>query len=354
MSHMLTIEPIGETIEVEDDQTILDAALRHGIYLPYQCNHGLCSTCKVDVIDGVVDHGDASLFALMDFERDEGKTLACCATLDSDTTIEADIEEEEDALYLPVEDHAGTVAEIVDLTPDIKGVFIEVDGDGLEFQAGQYINLHIPGLDEARAFSLANAPGDANRIELHVRLVEGGAGTGYIHEKMKVGDKVSFAAPFGRFFVRKSFEKPMIFIAGGSGLSSPKSMVLDLLEEGCTLPITLFHGVRTVNDLYCDELFRALAEEHDNLTYVPALSEGADGDGWDGGRGFINEVAERHFEGQFGGHQAYLCGPPPMIEASIRTLMKGRLFEKDIYTEKFVTQADGEAALARSPLFKRI
>ncbi|RMF09084.1 MAG: phenol hydroxylase [Alphaproteobacteria bacterium] len=354
MSHQLTIEPIGETIEVEDGQTILDACLRNGIYVPYQCGHGLCSTCKVDVLEGEVDHGDASMFALMDFEREEGKTLACCATLESDATIEADIEEDEDALYLPVGDFEGEVSEIVDLTGDIKGIYLDLPGDGIAFQAGQYINLEIPGLEHPRAFSLANPPSEPNRIELHVRRVEGGAGTTYLHEKLKVGDKLRFAGPFGRFFVRKSFEKPMIFIAGGSGLSSPKSMVLDLLDEGCALPITLFHGVRTRDDLYFEDLFRELERKHENFTYVPALSEGDDSDGWTGARGFINEVAERHFDGRFAGHQAYLCGPPPMIEASIRSLMKGRLFEKDIYTEKFVTQADGEVALARSPLFKRI
>jgi len=353
LSFELTIEPLGETIEVEDDQTILDACLRNGIYVPYACNHGLCGTCKVDVLEGEVDLGDASMFALMDFEREEGKALACCAHLQSDVTIEADVDEDPDARYLPIEDYVATVDEIVDLTPDIKGIQLKVGGAGVEFQAGQYINVEIPGLDAPRAFSIASSPAIPNRLELHVRLVPQGRGTGYIHHQLKLGDEMRFAAPFGRFFVRKSAEVPMIFIAGGSGLSSPKSMVLDLLEEGCDLPITLFHGVRAARDLYCRELFEGLAEKHRNFTYVPALSE-PDGADWAGETGFIHEVAERHFAGKFAGHKAYLCGPPPMIEAAIRALMKGRLFEKDIYTEKFVTQADGEAALARSPLFRRI
>ena len=127
MSYELTIEPIGQTIEVEEDQTILAAALRAGIYLPHACCHGLCATCKVSVLDGEVDHGEASSFALMDFERDEGKTLACCAKLQSDVTIEAEIEEEPDAESIPVRDFAGTVTRIEDLTPTIKGIFIELD-----------------------------------------------------------------------------------------------------------------------------------------------------------------------------------------------------------------------------------
>jgi phenol hydroxylase P5 protein len=143
----------------------------------------------------------------------------------------------------------------------------------------------------------------------------------------------------------------MLFLAGGSGLSSPKGMIHELLEDGCDLPITLVHGVRTAADVYFDDEFRALEETHPNFRYVPALSE-PDDFPWDGEVGFVNEVAERLVDGRFAGMSAYLCGPPPMIEACIRSLMKGRLFEKDIFTERFVTAADGESA--KSPLFKRL
>lgn len=354
MTYQLTIEPIGETVDVEEGQTILDACLRRGIYLPHACGHGLCGSCKTEVVDGDVAVGDASPFALMDFERDEGKVLACCATLDSDATIEADIDEDPDAMHYPVEDFTATVARLEDLTPDIKGVWLEIDGAGIDFQAGQYVNLTLPGIDGPRAFSIANAPAERNLIELHIRRVPGGAATGYVHERLALGDRVSFTGPLGQFFVRKSADKPMIFIAGGSGLSSPKSMVLDLLGEGATQPITLFHGVRGARDLYFVDLFQELEREHENFAYVPALSQPAPDDAWDGETGFIHEVMERRFGGRFAGHKAYLCGPPPMIEATIGALMKGRLFEKDIYTEKFVTAGDADAALARSPLFKRI
>lgn len=160
MSLQLTIEPLGEVIEVEEDQKLLDAALRAGIWLPYACNHGVCGTCKVQVLEGEVEHNESSAFALMDVERDEGKTLACCATLSSDVVIEADIEEDEDAQNLAVEDFSATVVRLEDLTPTIKGIWLEVPGDGVEFQAGQYLNLNIPGLDAPRAFSIANAPSE--------------------------------------------------------------------------------------------------------------------------------------------------------------------------------------------------
>ena len=158
MSYQLTIETTGQVLEVEDGQTILDAALRAGIYLPHACCHGLCATCKINVTDGEVDHGAASNFALMDYEREEGKALACCATLESDVTIDAEIEEEPDALNLPVQDYHGTVTRLQDLTPTVKGVWIKLDApDRMVFQAGQYINLVVPGEAQSRAFSIASA-----------------------------------------------------------------------------------------------------------------------------------------------------------------------------------------------------
>lgn len=349
----LTIEPLGQTIEVADGQTILDAALRAGVWLPHACCHGRCGTCKVDVVEGEVDHGDASSFALMDFERDEGKTLACTAQLLSDLTIEADIDEDEDARHIPVSDFAGTVSAIEAVTPDIKVIRIAVEGEPVDFQAGQYINLNVPGVAPARAFSLANRPGDPE-IELHIRRVPGGKATGWLHDTLKLGDRLTFSGPYGRFYVRKSIAQPKLFLAGGSGLSSPKAMIAELLGEGCELPIALIHGVRGAKDVYFADHFREVANRHSNFRYVPVLSAPDESDAWDGETGFVHDAAERLFDGKFSGHSAYLCGPPPMIEACIRMLMKGRLFEKDIFTEKFLTNSDGEEALARSPLFKRI
>lgn len=354
MSHRLTIEPLGATIDVEDGQTVLDAALRQGIYIPHACGHGLCGTCKVSVCGGDVDHGHANPFALMECERDEGKTLACCCTLQSDVTIEADIDEEPDAQVIPVRDFAGTVSRMVTLTPTIKAIFLKLDRP-IHFQAGQYVQLAIPGLGETRAFSIANAPAaiaSTGEIELNVRIVAGGKGTGYLHNDLKVGETLKLSGPYGRFFVRQSARRPMVFMAGGSGLSSPRSMIVDLLEGGCSLPITLVYGQRSKDELYYDAEFRALAARHANFTYVPALSAEAEGSGWRGARGFVHEAAKAHFGGSFAGQQAYLCGPPPMVEACIGTLMQGRLFERDIFTEKFLSAAD--AGMARSPLFKRV
>jgi len=352
MSQQLTIEPLGATIEVEEGQTILDAALRQGIYIPHACGHGLCGTCKIDVVEGEVDHGAANPFALMDFERDEGKTLACCATLQSDVTIEADIEDDPDARIIPVEDFRTTVSRIETLTPTIKAIWLKLDRT-IDFQAGQYVQVHLPGIEGGRPFSIANSPSDIARtgeLELNVRIVAGGAGTAYLHEKVKVGDALTISGPYGRFFVRTSAKEPMLFMAGGSGLSSPRSMILDLLENGCTDPITLVYGQRNLPELYYDTEFRALAAKHANFTYVPALSE--DASGFEGLKGFVHDAAKTHFNGDFSGQKAYLCGPPVMIEACLAALMQGRLYERDIYTEKFITAAD--ASKPRSAFFKRV
>ena len=353
MSYQLTIEPIGQTIEVEDGQTILEASLRAGLYLPHACCHGLCATCKIQVLDGDVDHGEASNFSLMDYERDGGLTLACCATLQSDVTIETDIEVEADAQNLPVNDFSGTVSRIENLTPTIKGVWVKLnEANGMRFQAGQYINLQLPGERTSRAFSLANTPSAASEVELNVRIVPGGKATTWIHQTLQVGDAVRLAGPYGRFFVRKSAAVPMIFLAGGSGLSSPRSMIIDLLEEGCELPMTLVYGARSRDELYYHEVFAALATKHANFSYVPTLSNEPEESDWNGARGFVHDAAKACFDNDFRGHKAYLCGPPVMIDACITTLMQGRLFEADIFTEKFFSATDAQQS--KSPLFKKI
>lgn len=357
MGHQLTIQPLGQVIEVEEGQTLLDAALRAGVYLPHACCHGLCATCKVQVTEGEVDHGEASNFALMDYEREEGRCLACCAVPQSDVTIEADVEVDLDARGLPVRDYAGTVRRLERLTPTIQGVWIELEGgQRLDFQAGQYVNLRVPGEAAARAFSIASPPSQGGLLELNVRRVPGGRATTWIHDVLQVGDKVALAGPYGRFFVKKSLHRkdrlPALFLAGGSGLSSPRSMILDLLEEGAPYPITLVNGARDRSELYHHEELTALAARHPSFTYVPVLSSEPAGSGWEGARGFVHEAAKARFGNDFRGHKAYLCGPPVMIEACISTLMQGRLFERDIYTEKFLSAADAQQA--RSPLFKRL
>jgi len=245
------------------------------------------------------------------------------------------------------------VSRIESLTPTIKAIFLKLDKP-LHFQAGQYVQVVIPGVEGSRAFSIANSPEQVRltgEIELNIRRVLGGVGTTYLHEDLRVGEVLNVSGPYGRFFVRKSQRGPMLFMAGGSGLSSPRSMIFDLLEtEGCTQAITLVYGQRNRAELYYDDEFRSLADRYPNFRYVPALSDDmAD----DIVQGYVHDAAKVAFANNFAGHQAYLCGPPLMIDACITTLMQGRLFERDIYTEKFLSAADA-AESARSPLFRKI
>lgn len=353
MSYQVTVEPTGDLIEVEEGQTILDAALRQGVWLPFACGHGTCATCKVQVLEGDVEIGAASPFALMDVERDEGKILACCAMPESDLVIEADIDVDDDFMGHPVRDFVGTVTEIVELSPTIRGIWFELDSE-MEFQAGQYVNLNIPTVEGSRAFSIASKPSQKRTIELHVRRVPGGEGTGWLHEQLQVGDTLDISGPYGQFFTRKSDSQDAIFIGGGSGVSSPQSMILELLEEGDSRQIYLFQGARNLSELYNKEIYQQLAEQHSNFHYIPALNAPEESDQWEGFTGFVHEAAIAHFDGKFSGHKAYLCGPPPMIDASISALMQGRLFERDIHMERFFTAADGSEDQPRSALFKRI
>ena len=301
MTHHLTIEPIGDAIEVAEGQTILDACLRSGIYLPHACGHGLCGTCKTAVLDGEIDHGAASPFALMDFERDEGFVLACTATLKSDVTIEADVEEDPDARRISVRDFVGVVVGLDSLTHDVKGVRLAIEGEGIDFQAGQYVMVSLPGVEGARLLDRQCAVGP-QPIELQVRRVPGGAGT----DRSETRRPGRFSGPYGRFVVRKSRGGPLLFLAGGTGVSSPRAMILDLLEQGYAEPITLVHGVRTEADLYGRAEFEALAAKHANFRYVPALSNEPEDSAWAGERSFVHDVAKRLYDGHFEGNTAYL------------------------------------------------
>ena len=352
MSYEVTIEPTGDVIEVEDGQKLLQAALRQGVWLPFACGHGTCGTCKVQVLEGFVDHGEASTFALMEVERDEGKVLACCCYPESDLVVEADIDVDPDFLGYAVKDYNATVLEMTPLSPTILGIRLQLDDD-MEFQAGQYINLYIPDVG-SRAFSISNPPSQSNIIELHVRLVPDGKGTMWLHNELSVGDQIDVSGPYGQFFVRSSDSQDVIFIAGGSGLSSPESMIYDLLEKGDNRQIYLFQGARNIPELYHREKFEQLAQDNDNFHYIPALSDEDTLGEWSGFKGYVNDAVKQYFNGKCSGHKAYMCGPPPMIDATITTLMQSRLFERDIHMERFLTAADGSSESSRSALFKRI
>jgi phenol/toluene 2-monooxygenase (NADH) P5/A5 len=344
----ISVEPLGREVECRGDQAILDACLRAGVYLPHACTHGTCGTCKLQVLDGDIEHNDSSDFALMEFERTEGKALVCVATPNSDVTIEADVEIEEGVVYHPVEDYIGTVVQIEDIARETRRLTIDLDHE-IAFNPGQYVTVSVPGTDVTRTYSMGNPPAEPGRIELQVRRTPGGVATdGWIFKTLAVGDRLELSGPYGRFFLREMRSEPMILIGGGTGLAPLKSIVRHVLESGLDHRLYLYQGARTQADLYDVAFFRDLEENNPNqFTYRPCLSDEV----WDGPMGMVTDVVAADFE-TCRKHTAYLCGPPPMVEAALKTLMKKRLFPKDIYREDFFDASDKATGGVRSPLMR--
>lgn len=345
----VSVEPLGSDIVCRDDQTILDACLREGVWLPHACTHGTCGTCKAQIVEGDVDLGDASSFALLDSERDEGAALICVARPRGDVTIEGDVDVEEGVDIHPVRDHAGVVAALDDVAPDVRRLVLRLEAP-LAFNPGQYVLLDVPG-GEQRPYSVASTPADGTRVELHVKRTPGGLATdGWIFKDLAPGDDVSLSGPYGRFSFRPLRTQPVLLLAGGTGLAPMKAMIAHIAETGAEHEVVLYHGVGTRDDLYEHDWLTQLEAEHDWFTYRPALSR----DAWDGRTGRVPALlAEDHPRAS--GHVAYICGSPAMVDDTMKALMKARLFPRDIYREDFFDSADraSGAHVVRSPLIRR-
>lgn len=351
-TYRVTIEPLGKEITCRSDQSVLDACLRAGVWLPHSCTHGTCATCKADVLDGDIDHGDASPFALMDFEKSEGKALLCVACPRSDLTIEADVDVDEDLPVHPVEDFTGTVVRLEDIATDIRRVVVELDRD-LAFNAGQYMRFEIPGAPGVdRTYSMANVPTEPRRLEFHIRRTPGGiCSDGWVFGGLSTGETVRLSGPFGRFVLQTGRSEPAVLIAGGTGLAPIMSMIRHALENDASdNHLTLYQGARSRDFLYDVDVFRRLADQHpDRFSYRPCLSdESAEGYA----SGLVTDVLAADHE-TLKGRTAYVCGPPPMVDAAMRVLMAKRLFPRDIYREDFFDASDKASGGLKSPLIKR-
>jgi propane monooxygenase reductase subunit len=341
--HIARLEPVGIELEVDEDETILDAAFRQGIMLMHGCKEGQCSSCKSFLLDGEVDLDKFSTFALPDFEEQEGYTLLCRAHALSDVEIELlHYDEERIRSGTPIITATTEVEAVDELTHDIRRLVLRIrDPEAMEFNAGQYVDIGIPGADgEHRSFSMANAPGEPDRLEFMIKLYEGGRFSGLLANGsgIAVGDELTCKGPFGMFTLRDSSPRRLVFIAGGAGMAPVLSLLRSMVAKGTTRPATFYYGARRRDDLFELEEIERLCGELDDLTFVPALSEADDDGGWDGETGMVTDVVDR-LEADLADVDAYLCGPPPMVDAAIALLEQRGVPESHIYFDRFTTSA---------------
>jgi propane monooxygenase reductase subunit len=336
--HIARLEPVGIEMEVDEDETILNAAFRQGLMLMHGCKEGQCSSCKSFLLDGEVDLDRYSTFALPDFEEQEGYTLLCRAHALSDVEIEL-INYDEEILRsgVPVVNATAEVEAVEELTHDIRRLVLRLrEPEQITFKAGQYMDLAIPGADgEHRSFSMANTPGEPDRLEFMIKLYEGGHFSGLLANGngIKVGDELTCTGPYGVFTLRDSSPRRLVFIAGGAGMAPILSLLRSMADKGTGRPATFYYGARTEADLFALEELSRLERSLD-FRFVPALSE-AD---WDGECGLITDVVDR-CEADLDEVDAYLCGPPPMVDAAIALLERRGVPEARIYFDRFTTTA---------------
>jgi len=342
MGSSVTVLPFGEKLEVEPGESVLKAILRQGRFVKYGCKHGGCSTCRAEVVEGDYDLSDNTSFSLSDADREAGIVLLC-STFAKDDGLIVDVSQTMDDLtegdYLAGQ-HVQEVVAVVDaikaLTHDIRWIGLRIDDPaGFQFTAGQYVEVAVPGLaDTWRSFSMAIPPGENGRVDLIIKILPGGAFSTALDTQIKPGDSVRLRGPMGQFGVRLS-HRPMVMVAGGSGMAPVLAMLKDLAAAGNRREVTFFYGARTCRDLFRLDELNALAAEHDWLTFVPALSEPSGEDGWEGETGLVTEVLSRRYSSTTG-MEAYLCGPPPMIDAAIEVLKSTGCKERHIYFDRFV------------------
>jgi propane monooxygenase reductase component len=331
--HSVTIQPAGVTFECSEEETILDAAVRRGFALPYGCKKGHCGTCKAQVLDGEVDLEIDSIYTLSDFERQMGFTLLCSAYALGDATVEMEGLDGSELEVVPARDFVGKVVEVRRLTPDIRGLTLELD-DELEFRTGQFAHLGVPGTEASRCYSMANPASERRRLEFMIKVIPGGLFSTSL-ESMAGGEKLAVNGPHGSFWVR-DHDRPLLMIGGGAGMAPLWGMVQDLAERGDTRPVRFFYGARTPEDLFHLDEIATAGERLADFDFVPALSH-VDPDGAGGHQcGLVTDVVERVLGRDIRHHDAYLCGPPPMIDAALAVLDGyGLEVHQSIFYDKF-------------------
>jgi propane monooxygenase reductase subunit len=335
--HNVRFEPLGVEMEVEEGETVLDAAFRQGISLMHGCKEGQCGSCKSRMIDGDIEMLKFSTFALPEYESETGHVLLCRTHVFSDITVEL-LNFDEDLLSrsIAVKEFEGRVVATSALTHDIRLLEIEIERP-LKFWAGQYVDLKLGERGITRAFSMANAPGEGTKLRFIIKKYPNGAFSSLLDGELKEGDALTAKGPYGTCFRREGRPGPMLLVGGGSGMSPLWSMLSDHIASGEQRPIRFFYGARTPADLFYLPELAAIAARLEDFQFIPALSHAGEGDAWSGETGFIHEVVARHLKSEAlaGAIDAYACGPTPMIDALLPVLQINGVEPDHIFFDKF-------------------
>jgi propane monooxygenase reductase subunit len=338
--HRVRFEPVGIEIEVDEEQTVLRSASEQGLMLMHGCKEGQCAACKSFVLDGEdIELDRYSTFALPDYEKEEGFTLLCRAHVFEDVTIELlNFDEEMIRSGLPIQNAVAEVVSIDRVTHDLRHLVLRlIEPVEITFFPGQYVDIKVPGTDVTRSFSMANTSSkEDGRLEFVIKVYPDGIFSSFLDGTLQVGDRLELTGPFGVFTMRDAPDRDLIFVGGGAGLAPILALLRSMAERGIERKGVFYYGARSARDLCFTDELKALEEKLPDFRFVPALSEPEEGADWAGETGFITDVMKRQ-ETDLKRAHAYLCGPPPMVEAAMPLLAQLGVPEKHIYYDKFTT-----------------
>jgi len=338
MTFTVTINTSGHQFEAEENESILDAAIRQNVGLPYGCRNGRCGACAADLVSGEVSYY-ATPPALE--EAGEGKCLPCQGFAASDLTLsvrEAESTADLEVKLLPCRVHA-----VDHLAHDVVRLLLKLpDNQRLQFRAGQYLDFLLAD-GRRRAFSIANAPHDDEFIELHIRHVDGGEFTDWVFSQMKERTILRIQAPLGTFTLDEDSERPMIFMGGGTGFAPLKGQIEQAFEAGNDRLMVLYWGVRSERDLYMGKLPEQWALEHPNFSFVPVLSE--PDEEWEGRTGWVHEAVLEDIP-DLTGHDLYMAGPPVMVNAARAAFRAAGMPDGQMHYDSFEYAEDSKSKSA--------
>jgi CDP-4-dehydro-6-deoxyglucose reductase len=331
--HTVTLQPSGQQFQVEDGEAVLAAALRQGFVLPYSCKNGVCGSCKGKILAGTVDYGVYQQKTLTDDEKAQGKALFCQAKPLTDLVLEARTLGA--AKDIQIKKLPCRVQKMERLAEDVMVLHLKLPAnEKLNFLAGQYIEFLLKD-GGRRSFSMANPPHDAELIQLHVRHVAGGQFTDHVFNKMKERDILRCEGPLGTFFLREDSDKPIVFVASGTGFAPIKAVIEHALHKGVKRQMTLYWGGRRPKDLYMNDLATSWP-----FRYVPVISDALPEDNWTGRTGFVHRAVMQDIP-DLSDCQVYACGVPIMVDSAKRDfIVQCKLPEEEFYADSFTTQAD--------------